>query len=839
MGKVIGSGNICIARLSDGYSSAVVMLYRSAEGTEKPLRLLYNFSSGSLTSGVDGKTLTECLNGWSTERGAESHYAISASVRSTEEYGTIESSSWSDSFLIAEKGETIVSVTLYQRAENVPERPSSALTYNFYTGEVTGSLGAWSTSIPDYTEYPLWSISATASAVLDGGTETDEISASEWSAPKKVAEDGKSPIEIFLSAYSYVFPADEDGLVKSSEYEKFSVEVLAVRGGKAVEFTMSAELTGITNVNVSGNVVSASSSSVMLGDSASVKLSITAEGETYIKTISLAKAKQSKPTELWFAWSKSETIFTPADSNFWIVGTSFIYFNNSLIGNIPFTNSWVNNWAEIEAAKTEEYCYLWCKTSESGTPFLFTGATGKTGAYEKKQYCLSDSKVEAPTEGWTEDMPNIVNSVQYLWIRYKLVPTGGNEDEIEWSDPVVSNVGIAVTESKISLNADKTKFIVSGEEIQADGTIIKDGGITAQQVDADKFFGKEFVVATGGSIESQSHKDDSSKGFKFWESGHIDANDITLGDDVVFGGTMQNDVIKTVKEAKTGTAITSPGWESGNVSGWFVNEASSALSAYNGQSCSCTINGTAAYKPTENIYQDGNNFKIGNGPLRIVVKGNSFYVGYIEYTAKPTTYNGRTFWAQWEIEHTACSYSADTYFTDTVVITLDSDSSVVLNTANLPQYAPWPGTGLSKGQSGLISSGAFKGTNVAGYNFIATETTIIVKGVGSITQGEMYTSSNWPSYSITPFNEALGVHVTDLYPYEDESGNYTGSGNIGDYSHPFNEVWGSKLCGIYPANSVYMGLDGTDPNNFLGGTWTSIGTTIMASKTIYIWLRTA
>ena len=616
MGKVIGSGNICIAKITDGYSNAVITLYRSAESALKPLRMLYNFSSGELSSGTEGKTLAECLNGWSLERDSTSHYAISASVRSTEEYGSIESSAWGDIFSVSEKGETVVSVVLYQRAENTPEKPTGDIIYNFYTGAVSGALGAWSASIPDYTEYPLWSISATASAVLSDSTTTDTISASEWSESKKIAENGESAVEIHLSAYSYVFPADEDGIVTDEEYAKFSVEVLAVRGGKSVDFTMAASATGISDISVSGNTVKASSSSRMTSDSASVKLSIVAEGETYTKVISIAKAKQSKPTTLYFAWSKSETIFSPESSNFWIMGTSFIYFNNSLIGNIPFTSTWVSNWSEIESRKTEEYCYLWCKTSESGTPFLFTGATGKTGACTLYQYYASTSSETQAGASWVDDMPSIAGG-KYLWMRTKSVPAGGVAGDYAWGTPVLAGTDISylmasiedtneqltqnmasiVANSKaieakveqttydekvttlesdikavpgkialqVSENGDITDnngtklagITITKDGIELDGaTVIKNGSLTAGQINATEFFkGKTFIVDTDGAIESTNYVYGKS-GFHLGDDGVLKAMGADLvnakvSGDAEFTGRVVTTAIETVNQEGT------------------------------------------------------------------------------------------------------------------------------------------------------------------------------------------------------------------------------------------------------------------------------------------------
>ena len=772
-----------------GTSSAGLYLYKRADSLPE------SFDGGAITYTFATGVMTGSFGTWSTSipSGDSTLYFVYCRVTSKDETYTVTTGEWSVPAIMSETGakgadgKTVSIITIYQRAASKPAVPSETVTYNFGSFTATG-LGAWSLSMVEGTD-PLWATSATAIS-SDGAS--DSIEPSEWITPVVIVENGKGGLTISTSADSWVFPADEDGIVKSSEYEKFSVEVLAVRGGKSVEFTMSAELTGITNVTVSGNTVSASSSSVMLGDSASVKLSIVAEGETYVKTISLAKAKQSKPTELWFAWSKSESVFTPRDSNFWIMGGSFIYYNSSLMGNIPFTSNWLSNWAEIEAAKTEEYCYLWCKTSESGTPFLFTGESGKTGAYEKKQYCLSDSKTEAPTEGWTENMPNIVNSLQYLWIRYKLVPTGGNEDEIEWSDPVVSNVGIAVTESKIGLSADGTQLAIGEDAILLDAPkVLVPKSLTANEVDGENFFGKEFIVKEGGSIRSQNYStyDGTSegKGFRLdGTSGSGEMNDITLGGNAVVRGTIQNNVLRTVKTASGGKTYTSPSWSGGKY--WSVSDAWDRIKSYAGNIVTLLIEDELkSYTGTLTQYSDG-----------FAVKSeNDSGIGL--------------------------------YFSDYMIwsgtITL-SDGTVILDFATITVYARWTGAGIinSVGGKTTSSGNTFKGINANDKTVQIEANKITVEDIGDITAYDgWYTESTWPSYSLTLLSENLGVYGSDFLPMESDVSSL-GSGT----AQRFKELWVKNLHAsdlidlIYPIGSVYMSTTNTSPASFLGGSWEKI-----------------
>ena len=296
MGKRIGGTSISIAQLRDGYSYTEVRLYSAEKREAYPLTLLYNFTTGALLSGVDGKTLTECLNGWSQEPGT-GRYCTIASARTTGTIAEILTNAWCEQFLTAEDGETVTTVTLYTRSKNTPTLPTSALVYNFSTGEITGDgKGDWRTSMEEFegaTAYALWSTSAIATR--KGTVQTDTINASEWSTPKKIAENGTSPVEMYLDLYSWIFPADGDGFVAMSEYLKFSTDVLLVQGGEAIPFTLSVGTTGITGIETDGVTVKTTEDTVMLGDSASIRITAKYDdGGTVSRTVSLAKARAYK-----------------------------------------------------------------------------------------------------------------------------------------------------------------------------------------------------------------------------------------------------------------------------------------------------------------------------------------------------------------------------------------------------------------------------------------------------------------------------------------------------------------------------------------------------------------
>ncbi len=93
--------------------------------------------------------------------------------------------------------------------------------------------------------------------------------------------------------------------------------------------------------------------------------------------ITIAQVRDGEPRPMYFQWSKSERIFAPKDSNFWIKGSAFIFSGGSLLGNIPYQSGWISDWSEVADAKSEKYRHLWCKLTTTSEPFLFTGYTGQ------------------------------------------------------------------------------------------------------------------------------------------------------------------------------------------------------------------------------------------------------------------------------------------------------------------------------------------------------------------------------------------------------------------------------------------------------------------------------
>ena len=565
--------------------------------------------------------------------------------------------------------------------------------------------------------------------------------------------DGKSPMAVILSSESFVFPCDSDGI--GADYSTLVVAVTLIQGSKT-----------LTSVNV---------------------------------------APTEKGTFMLTAASDDVTFLECKDN--YVSSTSGTVLRNDS-GYITLTIFYIDFDGESGS----------CEKKIS----LIKQKQGKTGAYEKKQYCLSDSKTEAPTEGWTENMPNIVNSLQYLWIRYKLVPTGGNEDEIEWSDPVVSNVGIAVTESKIGLSADGTQLAIGEDTILLDAPkVLVPKSLTANEVDGDNFFGKEFIVKKGGSIRSQNYSsyDGSSegKGFRLdGTSGSGEMNDITLGGNAVVRGTIQNNVLRTVKTASGGKTYTSPSWSGGTH--WLSTELFALLKPYIPTDevwtkqyvlCSYVLNGVVVSHVDGDIFYffNDNTFCLGHLEEIKYIFGDSDYSRVEDYTFSPSL-----------------------YYSDSLQITLP-DGTVVFQAG--PLYDTWIGaTEYALWRSGLTdmvggkttsSGNLFKGSPSNDKNVIIGDYNISVEGVGAIST-EYFVQSEWPSYSLTLLSENLGVYGSDFLPMTNDESSL-GNGT----TQRFKELWVKNLHAsdlidlIYPIGSIYLSMKNLSPASFLGGTWQALG----------------
>jgi hypothetical protein len=132
----------------------------------------------------------------------------------TNDYVTIPNTAWAEPVKLSQNGVGLntTTVRLYKRTSGAAPagantNPSSQLTYNFLTGNVTDygaatNLKGWTVGIPTTGGSTLWVIRAIASSI---GT-TDSIGTDQWSAPEILVTDGAGMIFIksFASRNAYI-----------------------------------------------------------------------------------------------------------------------------------------------------------------------------------------------------------------------------------------------------------------------------------------------------------------------------------------------------------------------------------------------------------------------------------------------------------------------------------------------------------------------------------------------------------------------------------------------------------------------------------------------------------
>jgi hypothetical protein len=100
-------------------------------------------------------------------------------------------------------GRSNAAIPIYKRAATAGSLPSSAATYTFSTGSLTGLNNGWSATPPAFDGNPLWQSFATASA----SEPTDTIQPNEWSGAVQVVGNGTRAVPIFIYRRSASTPA--------------------------------------------------------------------------------------------------------------------------------------------------------------------------------------------------------------------------------------------------------------------------------------------------------------------------------------------------------------------------------------------------------------------------------------------------------------------------------------------------------------------------------------------------------------------------------------------------------------------------------------------------------
>ena len=203
----------------DGLNQATINLYqRTASSPSLPNdTVIYNFSTGKFKIG-SSSTWVDSIGNWVKSIPAvdSAHtdykcYIISAIASSNTEEDTIAASEWTGPNSIIENGLNQAVVRMYQRAATQPTgsnaKPSTSLTYTFSSGTLNADSNGWQRNIPSTDGNPCWVISAVASSQAT----TDTIDTTDWGAPIKLVEDGKSATVYNLSISDAVIIKNESG----------------------------------------------------------------------------------------------------------------------------------------------------------------------------------------------------------------------------------------------------------------------------------------------------------------------------------------------------------------------------------------------------------------------------------------------------------------------------------------------------------------------------------------------------------------------------------------------------------------------------------------------------
>ena len=247
---------------TNGMNTAIVYLYKRA-ATKPSIDwsgvLTYNFTNKALTSVPDGWSATIPAND-----GNPLYVTAATAASRTNEYN-IAASEWADPVQLNSNGAdggaglNSATVVLYKRAASEPSAPTSALTYTFATGSLSGTLSGWSLVMPETDGNPCWRIQATAISTAA----TDTIAASEWSTPTKVVVDGEDGSDAFRLDLNN----ENDSLLYDAEGNLLSGSVQSVatlyKGDTPVESGVTysiSERSGCSSsqATISGNVITVS-----------------------------------------------------------------------------------------------------------------------------------------------------------------------------------------------------------------------------------------------------------------------------------------------------------------------------------------------------------------------------------------------------------------------------------------------------------------------------------------------------------------------------------------------------------------------------------------------------
>ena len=387
-------------------------------------------------------------------------------------------------------------IYLYQRAASSPANPSSALTYTFSDGSLSGTLGSWTRTVPTANGNPCW----VTSAVAISSDSSDSIASSEWSTPTKLVEDGEDGADgytVMLTNESHTFAASTDAAIASST----TTQVIAFKGTSQVAATIgtvSGKPTGMST-SISNNGTTTATLTVSVTTSLTTRqgvltVPVTVDGKSFslrfswslaltgatgngINSVTVTYGTSTSASTIptsWsttlptvaegsFLWTRTVTDYTDPNTEDTVAysyakqgakgakgatGTAGTSITVSAIAyqiGASATTAPTGTWSSSPVDTTTAKPYLWTRTTFSDSSVAYgvakrgdTGATGADGVGVTsitEQYYLSTSNTTRSGGSWVTTPPEYVSG-RYYWTRSKVVWTDGTTT---YTDPVLAN----------------------------------------------------------------------------------------------------------------------------------------------------------------------------------------------------------------------------------------------------------------------------------------------------------------------------------------------------------------------------------------------------------------
>ena len=341
-------------------------------------------------------------------------------------------------------GLNTATIYLYKRFSVKPSKPTSDITYNFKTHEITGediTNGKWNVSIPSGTA-PIYVITGTALSQED----TDIIPTSEWSEPQILSQNGTS---VTISETSVTYQIGISGTTRPTNEAGWTKDVPEVKPGQflwtrtIVKYSDGETETTSYSVSYQGN------DGVSVTNVINWYLATSADKDIKINTSGWNKDVTQVPLTSTnkYLWNYEETTLSDGATHTTDPCIIGVYGDDGVgIDHIDeeykATNSSTTpptTWNKVNVVDTITATnkYLWNRekiyyTNDLNNPVVSTprvigvyGDTGKEGNGIKQitNYYLATNAangVSTSTTGWTSTVQTVTASKKYLW-NYQLI----------------------------------------------------------------------------------------------------------------------------------------------------------------------------------------------------------------------------------------------------------------------------------------------------------------------------------------------------------------------------------------------------------------------------------